>query len=228
MITDLDAYPLTPVQQGLLFHLLIDGASGAYVQQLVLDLDGLASPAALRAAWQDAVDRQPVLRTGFYWAGLDEPLQVVAARARPEWTSHDWSREPAAGQEELLTALLEEDRRRGFVPDEPPLLRLALLRRGADRYWLLISHHHLILDGWSVSLLLGEVLRGYRGRLNGELAQQPAPAPSVTTSPGCARRIPGPRARTGATPWPGSPVPRPCRDCAHPGREPLPCAARCS
>src|SRR5947209_8080956 len=76
-----DVYPLTPLQQGMLFHSLSAPRAGSYITQFQCDLVGKLDLAAFGAAWQRVVDRHPVLRTGFVWEGTDEPLQVVRRRA---------------------------------------------------------------------------------------------------------------------------------------------------
>ncbi|MBV9775316.1 MAG: amino acid adenylation domain-containing protein, partial [Gemmatimonadetes bacterium] len=128
-------------------------------------LRGPVDAAALREAWQRVVDREPVLRTAFAWEGLERPLQVVRSRAPLPWEEHDWRGEPPEGRGERLEAYLEGERERGFDPMRPPLMRVALLRVADDAWELVWSYHHLLLDGWSISLLLQEVFALYEARL---------------------------------------------------------------
>jgi hypothetical protein len=171
------AYPLTPLQQGLLYHALLDEDGGAYVLQVVLRIDGLADPAAMRRAWDRAVSRHPALRVSFYWAGLAEPLQVVDPQAQPLWHEDDWSDLAPPGQEDRLAGFLAADRAQGFRLEEAPLLRLALLRLQPSSFWLVFTHHHLILDGWSISLVFSEVTRDYAAQAEGRELGQPPPRP---------------------------------------------------
>ena len=75
-----DIYPLTPMQAGMVFHALSQGEQGLYLEQLAFVLDGVPDARVLGAAWQEVVNRTPVLRSSVVWDGVDEPLQVVAPR----------------------------------------------------------------------------------------------------------------------------------------------------
>ncbi|MEO0406590.1 MAG: condensation domain-containing protein, partial [Cyanobacteria bacterium P01_A01_bin.135] len=83
-------YPLSPMQQGILFHALLAPEAGAYVPQIVLTLSGELDAAALRQAWQQSVDQHDILRSGFYWEQRDEPFQVVHRQAQMPWVQQDW------------------------------------------------------------------------------------------------------------------------------------------
>ncbi|HEX7240274.1 MAG TPA: condensation domain-containing protein, partial [Longimicrobiaceae bacterium] len=138
-----DVYPLTPSQAGMLFHTLYAPGSQLYVNQYVFALRGSPDAAALRRAWQGAVERHPVLRTSFAWEGLDTPLQVVYRGAALPWEAHDWRALPWEEQAERRTRYLEADRERGFDLTAPPLMRVSLLRTADDAWELVWSYHHL-------------------------------------------------------------------------------------
>ncbi len=159
-----DIYPLSPMQQGLLLHGLLDPDSGVYLQQVVLSLRGPLQAGRLQAAWSAVIDRHAVLRTGFVWSGVDEALQVVAAPGvRPQWSEHDWRGRPRAERDRDLARWLAADRARPFSLTDPPLLRLALLRTGPDEHLLVWTVHHLVTDGWSAPLVLADLAACYRG-----------------------------------------------------------------
>lgn len=162
-----DIYPLSPLQQGLLFHVLLHPGSGGYLQQVTLSLNGPLSVPRLREAWDRVVDRHACLRTGFVWEGLEEPVQVVApggtGSAGARWAEHDWSADTAEQRERRLAGFLTEDRARGFPLTEPPLMRLTLFRTGPEEHLLVWTVHHLVLDGWSVPLVLADVAAFYGG-----------------------------------------------------------------
>ena len=149
--------PLVPLQQGLLFHALLAPASGAYVPQVVLTLQGALDGAALRGAWEQTLARHGALRSSFHWEQREQPFQVVWRGAPLPWVEHDWSAASAPEQQARLRALLAAQRGEPFDLRRPPLMRLALLRLGAQRWQLVWAHHHLLLDGWSASLVLREV-----------------------------------------------------------------------
>ncbi|WP_439686107.1 amino acid adenylation domain-containing protein [Cupriavidus oxalaticus] len=168
-----DAYPLSPLQEGLLFHHLRDGGNGAYVNQLVLQIDGPFDTARMADAWQQLLNDHPILRTTFAAAGDaggDRALQCVHARATLPVTVEDWRGDNADAQATRLAEWCRADRSRGFDPAELPLMRLALLRTADAGWWLVWSRHHLIVDGWGSVQLLDEALARYA-----DPAHAPAP-----------------------------------------------------
>ncbi|HIE1893495.1 TPA: non-ribosomal peptide synthase/polyketide synthase [Pseudomonas aeruginosa] len=156
-----DIYPLSPMQHGMLFHSLYEQASGDYLNQLRVDVHGL-DPARFRAAWQAALDSHDILRAGFLWQGdLEQPLQVIHKHLELPFAENDWRGREALA--EALDELAASERRRGFELEQAPLLRLVLVRLEEERYHLVYTHHHILLDGWSSAQLLGEVLARYTG-----------------------------------------------------------------
>ncbi|MFU3809263.1 non-ribosomal peptide synthase/polyketide synthase [Pseudomonas aeruginosa] len=156
-----DIYPLSPMQHGMLFHSLYEQASDDYLNQLRVDVHGL-DPARFRAAWQAALDSHDILRAGFLWQGdLEQPLQVIHKHLELPFAEHDWRGREALA--EALDELAASERRRGFELEQAPLLRLVLVRMDEERYHLVYTHHHILLDGWSSAQLLGEVLARYTG-----------------------------------------------------------------
>jgi amino acid adenylation domain-containing protein len=154
-----DIYPLTPLQQGMLFHTVYAPGSGAYVEQVGFTVrDPAFDPDALARAWQRVADRHPALRTAFAWEEMEEPVAVVQRRAALPVEKLDWSGLDPAERERELEAFLAEDRRRGFDLLAAPLMRLALVRAGAGEWRVQWSFHHLLLDGWSLPRVLDEVL----------------------------------------------------------------------
>ncbi|GFJ83607.1 hypothetical protein Phou_077870 [Phytohabitans houttuyneae] len=156
-----DIYPLTPMQSGMVFHSLVEGPSGAYVNQLQLRLGGITRPRALGEAWQRVVDRTPALRAQVAWDGLDEPVQVVRRGVSVPVTYLDWVSLTAADREAALGELLDADRAAGFDPAVAPLLRFTVATLGADEVLLVWSFHHVLLDGWSAAQVLDEVCAEY-------------------------------------------------------------------
>src|SRR3954471_12658682 len=94
-----DLYPLSPLQQGMLFHTLYSPGSGAYLEQLAMTLVGPVDPDAFQRAWQRVVDRHPVLRSGFVWEGVPQPLQVVLRQFELPFEYEDWSALPVGERE---------------------------------------------------------------------------------------------------------------------------------
>ncbi|HXM56250.1 MAG TPA: amino acid adenylation domain-containing protein, partial [Candidatus Dormibacteraeota bacterium] len=162
-----DVYPLSPLQQGLLFHSLADPA--VYVQQHCFALRGELDAGALREAWRGLVERHDVLRGEVRVAGEREPLLLVGAAPVVPWREEDWRALPEAEREARLREWQRTDLERGFpLEGGGPLLRLALLRVGEREHWLAWSHHHLLVDGWSVGRLLRELFERYAALARGE------------------------------------------------------------
>ncbi|AMB83791.1 hypothetical protein AWM79_00065 [Pseudomonas agarici] len=157
-----DLYPLSPMQQGMLFHTLHESGKGTYINQLCVDVEGL-DVERFRAAWQATLDTHDILRSGFLWQSpLQTPLQIVRRQVPLSFSALDWREE--AGLPGMLEAFAERERARGFDLDQPGLLRLSLIRTAARRHHLILTHHHILMDGWSSSQLLGEVLQRYGGQ----------------------------------------------------------------
>ncbi|WP_308583944.1 non-ribosomal peptide synthase/polyketide synthase [uncultured Pseudomonas sp.] len=158
-----DVYPLSPMQQGMLFHALYEPQAGDYVNQMRVDVDGLDIP-RFRAAWQAALDNHDILRTGFIWHGdLEQPLQVVHRQARLPFIETECPE--GADQNKQLDLLADSQRLQGFSLESPPLVRIALAHTGPQRCHLIYTSHHILMDGWSSSQLLGEVLERYAGHV---------------------------------------------------------------
>ncbi|MDY7094186.1 MAG: non-ribosomal peptide synthase/polyketide synthase [Acidobacteriota bacterium] len=152
-----DIYSLSPLQQGMLFHTLLDPAGGFYMAQNGHVVEGPLDLDLFRRAWQVVVDRHPALRTSFRWEGLDEPVQVVSASGEVEIQEEDWSAENADEQQRLLDAYLEQDRRRSFALDAPPpLMRFLVAKIAHQRFRIVWSLHQILFDGWSVHLIFPE------------------------------------------------------------------------
>ena len=170
-----DVYGLSPTQHGMLFHALLDPDGQAYFNQLTCVLTGALDVAAFREAWRVAVARHPALRTSFHWKNVDRPLQAVHATAEIPWRIDDWSAFPDEEQKRRWVADAEADRQRPFDLSTPPLMRCALIRTGRDTHRFRWSQHHLLLDGWSSSIVLNDVLAGYDALSRGKPYTPAAP-----------------------------------------------------
>ncbi|MGE8408413.1 MAG: amino acid adenylation domain-containing protein, partial [Pseudomonas sp.] len=155
-----DIYPLSPMQQGMLFHTLYEQEAGNYINQLRVAVSGL-QPALLRDAWQAMVDQHDVLRSVFL-SELEQPLQVVLRHMPITFIELD--ARDRAEQRDWLDSWAAEDRARGFVLEQGPLFRLAVVRTADDSHELIYTCHHILMDGWSTSRMLGEVLQRYSGQ----------------------------------------------------------------
>ncbi len=164
-----DLLPLSPLQEGLLFHALYDGTDGdagpdVYAVQLVLALAGPIQPAAFRAAGEALLQRHANLRAGFRFGRSGRPAQLLPRAVELPWREVDLSDldpdECAARLADLVTA----ERTHRFDLTRPPALRLVLVRLGPDDHRLVFTSHHILVDGWSTPLLVRELLALYGAR----------------------------------------------------------------
>ncbi|TMP36453.1 non-ribosomal peptide synthase/polyketide synthase [Pseudoalteromonas rubra] len=156
-----DLYPLSPMQQGMLFHSLYEQGE-AYINQTSLDITGLDAT-RFKTAWQTVIDRHEVLRSGFL--SLDpQPLQFVVKTLAAQWQTLDWQHLSADEQQLKLHELAQQQRSQGFELDGTPgLQRFVLVQLAPERHVFIWTIHHILTDGWSCSALMGEVLRLYEG-----------------------------------------------------------------
>lgn len=163
-----DLFHLSPMQQGMLFHILYTPNTDVYLGQFSCALEGDLDANALNSAWQQTLNRHDVLRASFIWENLDEPLQLIHKSVRVPLEQHDWRGLSDDEQAERWEAFLITERQRGFNLSTPPLMRLALVRLSIDSYRFVWTHHHLLIDGWSGALLLREVFNDYEALRRGE------------------------------------------------------------
>ncbi|GAA1964836.1 hypothetical protein GCM10009754_41020 [Amycolatopsis minnesotensis] len=155
------AWPLTPLQEGLLFHASLDSdAPDVYTMQLTFELHGEVDTAVLRASAEALLHRHPNLRAGFPHDRSDRPVQVIAEHVDLPWTEIDLTGTPEAERDAEADRLAEADAAVRFDLAAPPLLRFTLLRLGARRWRVLVAHHHILIDGWSTPTLVREWLSG--------------------------------------------------------------------
>ncbi|MFC7665894.1 condensation domain-containing protein [Methylorubrum suomiense] len=165
---EVESYPLTPMQQGLLFHARLAPGDTAYVNLLAVTFDGLDTN-RFRAAWRAAYARHDILRSTFHARDGAELEQVVHPRVEPAFEEHDWRGMPDL--EGRLARLGDAERARGFDLAAAPPMRLVLVRTGEAKWRFLWVRHHILLDGWSSARLLAELAAQYRG----EAPHGPAP-----------------------------------------------------
>ncbi|ATL25930.1 non-ribosomal peptide synthetase [Streptomyces formicae] len=167
-----------PLQQGLFFHTAYDPEGQAvYTTQLTLDFEGLLRPDTLRAACRILLDRHDSLRSGFRTDAAGAPVRFLVPDVALEWREMDVrTSDPAARDAETVRAV-EEERARPFDLARPPLVRFLLVRADEGRWRFALTNHHIILDGWSTSVLLDELFDLYAQLREGHEPELfPAPA----------------------------------------------------
>ncbi|SES27105.1 nonribosomal peptide synthetase protein BlmV [Lentzea xinjiangensis] len=160
-------YPLSPMQEGMLYHSVGGSSPGAYVVQAACSLTGELDVEAFRAAWSAVVAATPALRVSFDWAHRDRPHQVVVDGVVPDVHLLDWRDRSGPDRDAAMVDHLDRDRERGFDLGQVPLFRLTLVRESDLEHRCVWTHHHLVLDGWSQQLVLADVLATYEALVAG-------------------------------------------------------------
>ncbi|HEX7334998.1 MAG TPA: amino acid adenylation domain-containing protein [Pyrinomonadaceae bacterium] len=166
----MDAYPLTAMQAGMLFHSELDPEAGLYHDIFSFHLQIPFDAAALKAALQQTIDLHPVLRTSFNLSDFSEPLQLVHEKFAVPLRIGDLRGLSPAEQEEYLAQWLVEEKRHRFDWRQGPPLRFQIERRSQESIQFSFSFHHAILDGWSLATMLTELFDVYSGRQTDESA----------------------------------------------------------
>ncbi|GDY71380.1 hypothetical protein SAV31267_008650 [Streptomyces avermitilis] len=153
-----DIWPLSPLQEGLLFHAEYDDQGpDLYEGQRVLALDGPLDTERLRASWEALLARHPILRASFHQRASGEAVQVIARHVQLPWTQADLTGTAEADLAASLDRLFAGERARRLDVTSAPLLRLLLVRLAADRHLLVLTSHHIVADGWSLPVIITEV-----------------------------------------------------------------------
>jgi amino acid adenylation domain-containing protein len=165
-----EIYELSPLQQGMLFHTLLEPESKLYFEQVLIPIEGAMNADACEAAWNHVAEDIAVLRTSFHWEQIEKPVQVVHRKARVPFAKVDLRDLDDARRHDELRKLVEDDRQRGFDMTRAPLLRVTLVQWTATSFRLVVSFHHVILDGWSMQHVFGQFTDAYQALGHGKPA----------------------------------------------------------
>jgi non-ribosomal peptide synthase protein (TIGR01720 family) len=160
-------YRLSPLQEGLLFHGLYDETGGAYIEQFRCEV-GALDDTAFAGSWSYLLRQHSILRSSFYADVFNIPVQGVHRNCELPILRLDYRGRSEEEQQDLITAYLQTDREAGFDFRNAPLMRVMLIQLEEDRYQLIWTSHHLILDGWSVPILMEEFLQAYDDLMDGK------------------------------------------------------------
>ncbi|MFN6517351.1 MAG: condensation domain-containing protein [Nostoc sp. CreGUA01] len=163
-----DIYPLSPIQQGILFHSLHATEMELYHMQEVYTFHGNLNISAFEYAWQQVTTLHTVLRTSFYWEELNNPLQVVHKQVKVPIQYQNWQNIDPLEQQDRLKSFSNSDRLRRFDFSQAPLMRVTIIQIQEDTYYLFWSNNLIILDGWSYSFLLNDVIEIYEAYCRGQ------------------------------------------------------------
>ncbi|WP_040497267.1 condensation domain-containing protein, partial [Fulvivirga imtechensis] len=173
-----DIYPLSPMQEGMIFHTLMDETADHYFGQMSYRLEGAVNVALLEKSFQSLVKRYDVLRTLFLLEGYDRNLQVVLVDRAGQFIYQDVREEVSAyGRKAVVEKYRLSDKAEKFDLGEEVPMRVRVYRTGAEEYEFIWSHHHVLMDGWCMSILINEFGALYQGYLAGREVQLPAVQP---------------------------------------------------
>jgi amino acid adenylation domain-containing protein len=173
----IDSYPLSPLQEGMLFNALFAPHSGVDITQIICRMHHPLDVPAFERAWNAVVARHAILRTAFRWEGLEEPVQDVYDEVELEFVVHDVTGLAPAEQSARLEAHLGADRHRGFDISSAPLIRVAVFLVSPAESILVWSLHHLLLDAYSCAMILKEVFTIHEASLGGTSMALGTPPP---------------------------------------------------
>ena len=172
-----DVYPLSPMQEGILFHSLLDEKGTEYFQQINCFIRGALQIRAVEQCMNDIIARHVVLRTAF----IDEyerPLQVALSERKIDFLFKDCRADcESGGSEAVISRWQEQDRSRRFDLGKDVLIRLTVLQTGNEEHEFIFSYHHVVMDGWCMGLIMSEFMELYGGYLTGRPVTLPAVAP---------------------------------------------------
>jgi tyrocidine synthetase-3 len=155
-----EIFPLTAVQQGMLYHFLKDPGSCIYFEQLTMGVSGEIKQTVFEEAWNQVVRDNEMLRTVFRWENVKNPLQLVLKTHHLKPLYYDLTQEEPGNQEKRLEQIKISDRNNPFDLMEVPF-RVTCCKTGKKNYTIIISHHHILFDGWSYGIVLKEFFEAY-------------------------------------------------------------------
>ena len=161
-------YGLSPLQKGMLFHGLYDSSSKAYNNLLSADFPSDIDVEAFTTAWNLVLQKHSILRSSFFYDKFQIPVQAVYEKVQIPIEISDLTDLSSSAQSERIEEIIQRESELAFDFTRPPLIRIKLLKTGAEFYKMLLSHHHIIWDGWSAQIIIGEFLSSYVKLLQGE------------------------------------------------------------
>ncbi len=159
-------YRLSGLQQGMLFHGLYDAGVKTYTNQFFCDIKNVQLD-VFKKSWAVVLDRYTILRSAFFYDTFKVPVQCVFRQVEMPVEVIDVSDKNDASIDALFQEYLETDRNKGFDFKAPPLMRVTLFKKDSGTFKMLWTFHHLLFDGWSLPVIIGELLKTYEILVSG-------------------------------------------------------------
>lgn len=172
-----DVYPLSPLQQGMLFHSLLHEDSGVYLMQDRYRIGGAIDEGAFLESWRQVVALHPSLRASFQWKSQKQPVQVIHREVKVPLDTVDLRGLAPHEQQARIRTLLEDEQKVGFNLSKPPLIRFRLVRLGDESYEFIRSFHHILMDAWCISLVTVDFLNVYEALCTDRTPELKSPRP---------------------------------------------------
>lgn len=164
-----DIYPLSSMQEGMLFHSVLGSDHSAYLEQKVLSLQGNVKPDAVEKSMNELLKRYDLFRAVFHYQGLERPVQIILNDRLVKFTFKDIRKECSEGTEtEVVEWYRSQDASEPFDLQKDVLMRIMLLQTGEERFVLIWSHHHILMDGWCTSIIWNDFKLLYINNINDE------------------------------------------------------------
>ncbi|UUY40209.1 non-ribosomal peptide synthetase [Bacillus velezensis] len=164
-----DIYPLSFMQEGMLFHSLLDHDSRAYFEQAVFTINGQLDRERFQKSIDAVFERYDIFRTTFIHKNVAKPRQVVLKNRPSRVQFHDISHLDEKAQDKYADRFRKEDKDKGFDLQSDPLMRVSILKKAPERYVCIWSHHHIVMDGWCFGIVMKEFLMIYQSLGDGRL-----------------------------------------------------------
>ncbi|MGC2876065.1 amino acid adenylation domain-containing protein [Bacillus velezensis] len=164
-----DIYPLSFMQEGMLFHSLLDHDSRAYFEQAVFTINGQLDRERFQKSLDAVFERYDIFRTTFIHKNVAKPRQVVLKNRPSRVQFHDISHLDEKAQDKYADRFRKEDKDKGFDLQSDPLMRVSILKKAPERYVCIWSHHHIVMDGWCFGIVMKEFLMIYQSLGDGRL-----------------------------------------------------------
>ncbi len=173
-----DIYPLSSMQEGILFHSVLDTAEGYYFGQTTGTIKGKLDVGMMERSMNFLISRYDILRTVFLHKNYDRPIQIVLKEQKIDFTYADIGNDiEERSEEEVIADYRQKDKDRKFDLGKDALMRLTVMKVAEDEYSLIWSHHHILMDGWCISIIINEFFKVYRGYLEGKKVSLPRTNP---------------------------------------------------
>ncbi|WP_458110063.1 amino acid adenylation domain-containing protein [Bacillus zhangzhouensis] len=160
-------YPLTPMQEGMLYHAMLDPNSSSYFTQLELGISGEFDLDLFEKSLNELIRTYDILRTAFVYQQLQKPRQVVLAERHLDVYRENLSHLNQMEQQKVLDQYKRQVRKQGFHLTNDLLLKVAVFQLNETNWHLIWSNHHIIMDGWSMGVLMKKLFHYYESDRNG-------------------------------------------------------------